>query len=334
MYNFLTKLSINNKGFSLVELMLVLALLGMTLAGAYQFFFFTHKSYASADANSQVIQEANLFINQIEREIRSASMPNDATPAVRILNNGEQIDIYLYHPATDSYERVSYRLNPNDKTQLQRGSVGAAASESVPGTSSNPQYGNISDDARDILVTNIGNLPLFTDVSNDQYVASERRHINIDLKILDPENNRPVSIQTSVMSRSGRTKTSVIAAGDITIPASNIVLYYSGTTNISFINTDSTAKNISIIARVEPLAATDRSITWSKNQSWITLAHNTTKSGDVQNIQIAKNEGAWVGWWPFQRWEPAQTREVTIVVKNPATSGVSTILKIRQDGEG
>lgn len=280
----------SQNGFSLIELILVLALLGMTLAGAYQFFFFTHKSYASADANSKVIQEANLFINQIEREIRSASMPNDATPAVRILSNGEQIDIYLYHPATDSYERVSYRLNPNDKTQLQRGSVGAAASESVPGTSSNPQYGNISDDAWHVLVTNINNLTLFTDVSNDQYVTSERRHIKINLKILNPENNRPVSLQTSVMSRSVGSKQSVMTGENTIVPASRIVLYHNGSTDITTINTDRKAKTISITGKIEPLDATNRSITWSKEEgkNWIEFPSGyTTKSGDAQKIKIA-----------------------------------------------
>lgn len=324
-----------DKGFTLVELLLVLALLGMVLAGIFQFFFFTNRTYADTDSMSQVIQETNLFISQIEREIRSASKPNDATKAVRVLNNGEQIDIYLYHSSDDKYERISYRLNPSNKTQLQRGSISAAASQSVPGTGSNPQYGAIPEDAWKTLVTNVANhsqnATLFTDISDDQYLTSERRHISIDLRILDPDSNRSVTVQTSAMSRSGRSKTSLIAAGGAdAIPASNVIVLYNGSP-ITSIQTDWRGKTFSVIGKIEPLAATNRSIKWSNNRDWASFGRDTTKSTEVQTIQIKENKGRWVGF--PGRYEASQPRDVTITVKS-GDDKASTTFIIRQGGDG
>ena len=101
-------------GFTAVELLLVLALLGLVLAGIYQFFFFTNRSYTQAERQSISVQEANLFLLNIEKDIRSASQPNDLTTAIRVLNSsghqarkGQRLDIYRYNDQNDQYEKLA-----------------------------------------------------------------------------------------------------------------------------------------------------------------------------------------------------------------------------------
>ena len=117
------------RGFTLVELLLALALLGLVLAGIYNFFFFTNRAYTQAEGQSISVQEANLFLLNIEKDIRSASQPNDLTTAIRVLNSsghqarkGQRLDIYRYNDQNDQYERIAYR---SDGNVLRKGSVTA-----------------------------------------------------------------------------------------------------------------------------------------------------------------------------------------------------------------
>ncbi|SHE61460.1 prepilin-type N-terminal cleavage/methylation domain-containing protein [Desulforamulus putei DSM 12395] len=112
----------NNRGFSLVELIIALALLSLVLAAAYQFYFFSQRSWQRAEAEAGTIQEARLAVMQLAREIRSARKATANLAAVNIADGvtpaGSQLDIYTDVNNDGKPERVCYRLQNGT---LQRG---------------------------------------------------------------------------------------------------------------------------------------------------------------------------------------------------------------------
>lgn len=279
----------SQQGFALIELMMVLALLGLVLAGVYQFFAFTNRVYTDTDNKSIAIQEANLFISQIENEIRQADKPNGATNAIQINSEGKQINIYSFNSETNQYKHVSYRLNPSDETQLQKGWVIVDAdpqSAAIPATGAG---------AWKTIVTNVdadkysAAEKLFIDATDDTLVVAERRLIKVNLLIRDPETNRPLTVATSTMSRSGRSQTAIIAS-DTTI-LQNIKV-----TDIKVINTadnmevtaietgiDGTSKTVR--ALISPYNAYEPRVNWSSSD-WITFDKTKTIPGLNQIITI------------------------------------------------
>jgi prepilin-type N-terminal cleavage/methylation domain-containing protein len=244
-------------GFTLVELLLVLSLIGLVLAGVFQFFFFTHKSYALADARSEVIQDVNLLFTLLEKDIRSASEPNDDTKAIRILNGGQQIDIYRYNNSTSMYERISYRLNPSDSTQLQRGLVSTATQD----TNADPQYGTIPDSGTGAWKTIVSNLlpgssEIFKDDRND--AVSSRRLIDVSISVKHPKLNESISMNTAIMSRTGKSTTSIVASDNSYVPVQSIKI-----SPASF-STGKGGISKDFIATVEPANATNKNLIWSQ----------------------------------------------------------------------
>ena len=204
----------NQKGFTVVELMVVLAILGVALAAIFQFFFFTQTSYARADARSEVIQETDLLFLQLEKDIRSASEPNSATKSVHIIDNGKGMDVYSYKDVlsndatpvlTRHYYRTSYKLNG---TELQRGFI----STTTNNNNENPDYGEITN--WQTIVTNLapGNAMIFDDSHNAE--ISSRRLINVNVYVQHPDLNNSIHVQTAIMSRTGKSTSSIAAYND------------------------------------------------------------------------------------------------------------------------
>ena len=205
----------NEKGFTLVELMVTLSIMGIVLAAAYNFFFFTHKSYALADARSAAIQEVDLLFLQLEKDIRSASAPNSTTRAVTISNDGQQIDIYSTKDLpsgddpdvlTSHYCLTSYRLNG---TEIQKGFTSSAEQSN----STNPEYGGIPDigeGAWETIVDDVlpGEAVIFSDRYNGDNISS-RRLIDVDLFVKPAQLNNSINMKTSLLSRTGRSTASL-----------------------------------------------------------------------------------------------------------------------------
>jgi prepilin-type N-terminal cleavage/methylation domain-containing protein len=315
----------DQRGFTAVELLLVLALLGLVLAGIYNFFFFTNRSYTQAESQSISVQEANLFLLNIEKDIRSASQPNDLTTAVRVLNSsgnqarkGQRLDIYRFNNQTDQYERIAYRI---DGTVLQKGSV---TSNNQINTAS-PQYGTISN--WKTIVTNVGAYDedefLFIDASNDSTVTSERRLIKVDLKILDPDTNRPLTLATSCLSRSGRSTTSQIASGDTTtitiVPVTGITIYDDSDSEVTAITTNNQEQTITVKAVVAPEDADRQTVNWTENSSWVTLGETSTSSGEWQTINLTAIT-----------YYGGNTRTASITIESTDGSNITKTLTITQ----
>lgn len=195
----------NQKGFSLVELLVVLGIMGIVMAAAYNFFFYSHKSYALADARSTALQEIDLFFLHLEKDVRSAAAPNTKTKSVHISDNGKRIDIYS--TSEEEYILTSYRIKDNT---IQNG----WASSDKKIDTENPQYGGIPDTGDGSWKTSVnnvmvGDMELFRDRNNDDNIAA-RRLVDVDLYVLPPGLNNSINMKTSLLTRTGKSTASIL----------------------------------------------------------------------------------------------------------------------------
>lgn len=92
-----------------MELLIVLALLGVVLAGLYNLLFFAQTSFMRASASTRINQDARLAIVSISNDLRDARPYEEGEDAVT-LANANQIDITKFDDDTDSYKVIRYRL--------------------------------------------------------------------------------------------------------------------------------------------------------------------------------------------------------------------------------
>ena len=263
----------NEKGFTLIELMIALAILGMTIGAIYNFLSFTQKSYAYADAQSEVSQEATLFFSQIEKDIRNASEPNKTSKAINI-DDGQQIDIYQLD--NGQYYRISYRRSPDNGMILERGFVSTDAQD----TDLNPDYGTITNWKTVVANLMPGNAVIFSERNPDDSVSS-RRLIDVTLSLKHPQMMSAMNMQTSVLSRSGRSTSSIETGG-------GSYSAYIPVTGIEFVTVPDTfpqagGTGATIVARVIPANATNKNLVWSQqifSVLWLSFPEYSLKYDD------------------------------------------------------
>lgn len=195
----------SKNGFSLVELMLTLALLGIVLAGIYTLYFYIQTSFNSTDTRSAINQRINFAYARMTEDIHSASRPNSNTMPVRVVSSGE-MHVYTFDRKEEKYIMIAYRFDFEEKS-LQRGWV--ACSTELPSGEENPSYGTIEnwetimEYVIEETTTEDGIIYSgFTDVTASE--TNERREIKIILIGNDSRNtlNRPIISVKTLTSRS------------------------------------------------------------------------------------------------------------------------------------
>lgn len=96
----------NNKGFTLIEVVMVILLLGMVLACIYLFYNFSVVSWNRTKSENYMIQDTGLLLTRMEREFRQAQKVG--FNAVEIFDEGNEVIIYTYEDKTDLM--VGYRI--------------------------------------------------------------------------------------------------------------------------------------------------------------------------------------------------------------------------------
>ncbi len=310
----------SEKGLSLIELMLVLSFLGIVMAGIMSLFTLTQRAYDYTSFRETAINDTNILISKINRDIRSAQKPNEETHAVRVLSNGTDSltgnEIVVYHSEGENYTQIRYRYNTSTN-HIERGLV---QQNTPPGDTANPDYGTI-DNWQPI----VHHVEPASNIFKDQSASSltERRLIamNLELNPIDPRTNEvvtddiPLAIDAEFRVRSGRATYSVygttipayITGLQITSPANavnttqddpyELPSWHSRTVN--FIATASTNsiehENVKLIWSYDPGS--------SDESGWISFPDTTySQSGDSIRVRFSANydtgPGGWGDWIP------------------------------------
>lgn len=177
-----------DKGFSLVELLVVLALLAMVLAGAYQYFFFGYSSWNRASAEARVMQQTRLALLKMDREVREARKAMEAQDSVAVPTSS-QLDIYTDTTGDGKPEMVRYLL---DSGALKRG-VSVSEDDVYPYSYDDP-------DVTEVIISTVTNTGVFT--LDDTY--KPRILVSVHLEVNDSEYPlvNPVDVEAELAVRS------------------------------------------------------------------------------------------------------------------------------------
>ena len=121
-------------GFTLVELVIYISLIGLVLAVAYNFYFFSSRSTMRTQAEAEVLQDSRNVMMQMEREIRQANRPRNLSnlpveidPEDLPFSNGVVIDfgteMIIYSYIGDAPKRITYRITETGDYSIMERSV-------------------------------------------------------------------------------------------------------------------------------------------------------------------------------------------------------------------
>lgn len=107
------------KGFTLIELMISMAIFAFALAGIFSLYGFTSKTLMMVTDTSGVLDGTRYVAILMEHEVRQARSPQSGVFGVTVLNGGNEVAISTYINGNPSM--VGYRVEIVDgMTVLQR----------------------------------------------------------------------------------------------------------------------------------------------------------------------------------------------------------------------
>lgn len=191
----------DQRGFTLVEMTIALALLGLVLAGAFQLFFYGNGSTVSSIARENVVRDTNVLMLTMDTQVRNA-VPSAAGNALNItpkkLDIPNELDIYQdTNEDSIADQKIIYKLDTS-RHVLKRAVVSKNADESYP----TPQTG----DWKDVLakVNNTTDVFSTPDDLNLGSVKAAREIVEVDLLVDNPQSplGVPLELKTDLTVRS------------------------------------------------------------------------------------------------------------------------------------
>lgn len=111
-----TQTKLNQKGITLIELLVALIISGIAIAGIYRLFITQTRAYTVQDQVAEVQQNVRSAMEILLRDIRMAGFDDDASPAITIATP-------VAFPLSDNSITVSYEYYDRNLAQYQRHTV-------------------------------------------------------------------------------------------------------------------------------------------------------------------------------------------------------------------
>jgi len=266
------------RGFTLVELLLVLALVGIVLAIGYQAFFSANRAWQENEAINPHITEANNVMSALGKEIRGAEKPSETERALIVPNAegsyaaGQRLIIYSFDDSTDEWVKIFYRVHNHELQRCLVKNSNPTVITNEPTPTSNWET----------IASGISSNQVFFDNTNG---TGDQRLIEIVLSIADTAQSakprfQPFTVSSSYMSRSrevGSISGSPVAGpgGETSVPVFSVTL------DITSREIDE-GDSFTLTAKVHPSNASNQSVTWSSTNS---SAATVSGSGLTATVQ-------------------------------------------------
>lgn len=186
----------DQKGFSLVEMLIVLALLGIVLAGAYQYFFYGYNSWTRSNEEAEQVQTARLAVMRMDSEVRGAQQGTENADPV-VLVSDKEIRIYTDTDNDGHPELVCYKLVTNAGVNSLRKSIVSPQGAAYPYTYSEPNQW-------ETVVSRVDNDNIFSVPKYDTNKDYQRWAINVELHVSTPEQTVRSTKVKAVLTVRGR----------------------------------------------------------------------------------------------------------------------------------
>ncbi|MGF7056983.1 PilW family protein [Brassicibacter mesophilus] len=192
----------NQYGFTLLELIIVVPLIGIILLIAYNMLFLTTKSFNSVNDSFDISEDLRIFLISIQREANQAKKSEEKLDA---LHRVSQSELYIYTDIDDDFipELVRYRLVGNEI----RKDIKKASNSKYPF-----EFTNLFINER-VVLSNVANTEIFSYVEKLKEPATEheitqqegkdyRRKVKMKLEISKSEGNKSIVIETYLVTKS------------------------------------------------------------------------------------------------------------------------------------
>jgi|LSQX01.3.fsa_nt_gb prepilin-type N-terminal cleavage/methylation domain-containing protein len=289
--NFANKIIFNNKGITLVELLIVLVLLAVVMVPAYNAIGVTNRIWSHNEAINPGITQANVAMTYISREIRESAQPSKTVDSVIVEDSGQSLVIYRYNEKNAEWEKIIYKTvnNKLNRIILSKDDPADIISAAIPGS---------TDAGWNTLVEGVSSNPVFTR-------PAKSRAVEVHLQVSDNANNNPRFSPYTVAS------TYMVRSREVGAITGEPVADETGTTTVSVnkVVLDSNAVTLRILgvnqttltATIWPANATDKSITWTTSHpDWVTVEPiNNGKQAIIKLIKT-KDDFSWLQWETFR----------------------------------
>ncbi|HPR94624.1 MAG TPA: prepilin-type N-terminal cleavage/methylation domain-containing protein [Syntrophomonadaceae bacterium] len=267
-----------NQGFTVIEVIIVLALMAIVLIPAINAISVTNHSWIHNDSINPYIAQANTAMTWISREIRGAAQPSNSANSVIVEDSGQRLIIYRYNENSSVWEKVVYQVNANKLSRIVLSNADPAViiSTAIP-AGSNAGWNSLLD--------GITSTPVFS--------LNGSRTVNVNLQVSDTgrDNPRfsPFSVASTYLVRSREvgaitgdpvsevTTPPVVAVRKVVLDVDQATLRILG------------VKEATLTVTVWPANATDKSVTWTTSHpSWVTVT--PINNGNQAIIKVIKTK--------------------------------------------
>ncbi|CFX31399.1 Prokaryotic N-terminal methylation site [Syntrophomonas zehnderi OL-4] len=290
MSSFFLKVKMNDRGMTLIEVLVVLVLLLFILTPAINAITATNRIWSHSEAINPRIAEANTSMLLISKEIRRAASPARTVDPVLVEDAGQRLVIYHYNEAETTWEKIIYQVTADNylkKVILSDPDPAAVLSLVIP---------DEDDSVWHTLAEGVTSKPF------NRPEDSSMVEVNIQISDTSQINKRftPFDLASNYMIRS-REIGAIIGAPVLdetepeVIPVHKIIV---SPTFARMVITKTNTHELSLnITQIWPANATDKSVRWqSSHPDWVKVEPSNDTS--LATIKLMKKESDW-NYWEF-----------------------------------